>query len=37
MSLINFEISFEMKWSKDCFLVASTATNQVPEFKIADR
>ena len=23
-------------WSKDCFLVAGTAANQKPEFKITD-
>ena len=36
MSLINCEISLQLKWSKDCFLVASTAANQKPEFKITD-
>ena len=25
-----------MKWSKECFLVAGTAANQVPEFKVTD-
>ena len=36
MSLINCKISLQLKWSKDCFLVASTAANQKPEFKITD-
>ena len=34
MLLINSEISLQLKWSKDCILVASTAANQNPEFKI---
>ena len=25
-----------MKWTKDCILVAGTAANQVPDFKITD-
>ena len=36
MTLISCEISFQLKWSKDCILVAGTATNQNPEFKITD-
>ena len=36
MLLINSEISLQLKWSKDCILVASTAANQNPEFKITD-
>ena len=36
MPLINCEISFQLKWSKDCFLIAGTAANQVPEIKITD-
>ena len=37
MSLINCEISLQLKWSKDCFVVAGTAANQVPEIKTADK
>ena len=36
MPLINFEISLQLKWSKNCILVAGTAANQNPEFKITD-
>ena len=36
MSLINCEISLHLNWSKDCILVAGTAANQNPEFKITD-
>ena len=36
MSLINCEISLQFKWSKNCILVAGTAANQNPEFKITD-
>ena len=36
MTLINCEIILQLKWSKDCFLVAGTAANQVPEFKVTD-
>ena len=36
MSLINYEISLRLKWSKDCILVAGTAVNQNPIFKIID-
>ena len=34
MPLIN--CSLQLKLSKDCFLVAGTAANQVPKFKITD-
>ena len=33
MPLINCEINFELKWSKDCILVAGTAANQEPNLK----
>ena len=36
MPLIKYEISFQFASSKDCFLVAGSATNQVPELKITD-
>ena len=36
MSLINYEISLQLKWSKNCILAAGTAANQNPEFKITD-
>ena len=36
MPLINYEISLNLKWSRDCFLLAGTAAYQVPEFKITD-
>ena len=36
MSLINVEISLELKWSKDCIIVTGTADDQNPEFKITD-
>ena len=36
MSLINCDISPQLKWSKDCFLVAATAASQVAQFKITD-
>ena len=36
MPLIDCEISLLLKWSKRCILVAGTAANQVPEFKITD-
>ena len=35
--LINCEISFQLKWSKDCFLVSVDAANQLPESKITDK
>ena len=34
MPLINCEISHQLKWSKNCILVAGTANNQNPKFKI---
>ena len=36
MHLINCEISSQLKWSKDCILVAGTEANQNPGFKIID-
>ena len=36
MTLIDFEISVLLKWSKKCISVAGTAANQEPEFKISD-
>ena len=36
MPLINCEISLILTWSKNCFLVASTAVNQEPKFTITD-
>ena len=36
MPLINCEISFHLKWSKNCILVAGTAANQNPRFQIND-
>ena len=33
MALINCEISLILTYPKNCFLVAGTATNQVPTFK----
>ena len=36
MSLINCEISVQLKWSKDCILVAGTAVNQIPKFEITN-
>ena len=36
ISLISYEISLRLKWSKDCILVADTAANQNPIFKIID-
>ena len=35
--LINCEISFQLKWSKDCFLVSVDAAYQLPESKITDK
>ena len=32
-ALINCEISLILTYPKNCFLVAGTATNQVPTFK----
>ena len=36
ISLINSEISLQLKWSKKCILVAGTAANQNPNFQIND-
>ena len=36
MPLINCEISLQLKWSKNCILVAGTAANQNPRFQIND-
>ena len=36
MPLINCEIKLPFKWSEKCIVVACTAANQVPEFKITD-
>ena len=36
MPLINCEISLQLKWSKDCFLVAGTIANQVPTSTLTD-
>ena len=34
MPLINCKISYQLKWSKNCILVAGTAANQNPTFQI---
>ena len=36
MSLINCEISLQLKWPKNCILIAGTAANQNPPFQIND-
>ena len=36
MLLINCEISLQLKWSKNCILVAFTEGNQNPSLKIND-
>ena len=36
MSLINCEFSLQLKWSKNCILVAGTAANQNSIFQIKD-
>ena len=36
MPLINCKISLQLKWSKNCILVAGTAANQKPYFEIID-
>ena len=36
MTLINCEISLQLKWSKTCILVASTEPSQNPSFQIND-
>ena len=34
--LINCETNLQLTWSRKCFLVAGTAVNQKPKFKITD-
>ena len=34
--LFNCKIILQLKWSKDSFLIAGTAANQVPEFKMTN-
>ena len=36
MPLINCEISLQLEWSRNCFIVAGTANNQNPIFQIND-
>ena len=36
MPLINCEVNLHLKWSEQCILVAGTAANEVPEFKVND-
>ena len=36
MPLINCEINHQLRWSKDCILVAGTAANKVPKLRITD-
>ena len=36
MSLINCKTCLQLKWSKNCILVAGTTANQNPEFQITD-
>ena len=36
MPLISCEINHQLKWSANCFLVAGTAANQEPTFRITD-
>ena len=36
MPLINCEVSLQLKWSKNCILLAGTVDNKNPEFKITD-
>ena len=36
MQLTNWKINLQLKWSEKCVLVAGTAANQIPEFKITD-
>ena len=36
MPLINCEISHQLRWSKDCILVAGTAANKVSKLRITD-
>ena len=34
--LSNCEISLQVKWFKDCFLIVGTAANEVPEIETID-
>ena len=34
--LINFEISLQLKWSRNCIIVAGATNNQNPIFQIND-
>ena len=36
MALINYEINLQLKQSGNCFLVAGSAANQAPTFRITD-
>ena len=36
MPLINYEISLQLKWSRNCAKVAGTTNNQNPSFEIND-
>ena len=36
MPLLNCDLSLQLKWSKNCILLAGTASSQNPEFKITD-
>ena len=36
MPLINCKICHQLKWSKNCILVAGSAANQNPYFQISD-
>ena len=36
MPLINCETSVQLKWSKNCIVVAGTTANQNPRFQIND-
>ena len=37
MSLINCEICLQLKWSKNCIIVAGTEPNQNPDIEITDK
>ena len=36
MPWINCKISLQLKWSRNCIIVAGTASNQNPTFQISD-
>ena len=36
MPLVNCEISLQLKWSRNCVIVAGIANNQSPSFQIND-